>query len=107
MSLAHDAHFVLAMGLVARAHGLLGTHRDWGGGSCVLALPRCKSVHTIGMRYAIDVAFIDRRGVVLRVERDVTPGRLLLCRHAYCTLERPSMRIPWFEVDERTPLGFC
>ncbi|MBX5469814.1 MAG: DUF192 domain-containing protein [Thermoleophilaceae bacterium] len=31
-----------------------------------LALPRCRSVHTFGMRFAIDVAFITPAGVEVR-----------------------------------------
>ena|SRR3569833_1373509 len=36
----------------------------------------CGSVHTWGMRYSIDVVFLDRAGVVLRVTRDVRPWRV-------------------------------
>jgi hypothetical protein len=46
-----------------RAKGLLG--RDGIEGALMLAPAR--SVHTVGMRFAIDVAFCDGDGVVLRV----------------------------------------
>jgi uncharacterized protein len=46
----------------ARRRGLLG--RDAVDGALVLR--PCRSVHTIGMRFAVDVAFCDRSGVVLR-----------------------------------------
>ena len=52
----------------ARVRGLLG--RDGVDGA--LLLPRCRSVHTLGMRFAIDVAFLSRRGKVVAV---VTPMR--------------------------------
>jgi uncharacterized membrane protein (UPF0127 family) len=55
----------------ARRKGLLG--RD--GFEAALLLPRCRSIHTIGMRFTIDAAFCDRRGTVLRVVT-VPPGRL-------------------------------
>ncbi|WP_404352950.1 DUF192 domain-containing protein [Phycicoccus jejuensis] len=45
-----------------RRHGLLGT----GGVEGALWITRCPSVHMVGMRYAIDVAVVDRRGRVLR-----------------------------------------
>jgi len=45
----------------ARLKGLLG--RDGIDGA--LLLPGCRSVHTLGMRFAIDVAFLDRRGRVV------------------------------------------
>ena len=51
-----------------RLKGLLG--RD--GIEGALLLPGCRSVHTLGMRFAIDVAFLDRRG---RVVDMVTPMR--------------------------------
>jgi uncharacterized membrane protein (UPF0127 family) len=40
-----------------------------------LVLGRVRQVHTIGMRFAIDVAWCDRRGRVLRVET-IGPGRV-------------------------------
>ena len=47
----------------ARRRGLLGRDDVVG----ALVLPRCRWVHTIGMRFAIDVAHLDADGVVLRV----------------------------------------
>ncbi len=49
-------------GARGRARGLLG--RD--GIDGVLVLRPCRNVHTIGMRFAIDVAFCDRSGVVVK-----------------------------------------
>ena len=49
-------------GVRGRTRGLLG--RD--GIDGVLVLRPCRNVHTFGMRFAIDVAFCDREGVVLR-----------------------------------------
>lgn len=46
----------------ARGRGLLGRN----GLDGALWLPGVRSVHTVGMRFAIDVAWIDRSGVVLR-----------------------------------------
>jgi len=46
-----------------RVRGLLG--RDGLDGA--LLLPRCRSVHTFGMRFDIDVAFLDRSGTVVGV----------------------------------------
>ena len=46
-----------------RARGLLG--RDGIPGA--LWIEPCRSVHTVGMRFAIDVAFCDADGVVLRL----------------------------------------
>ena len=54
---------------------------------CALRLPACSSVHTFGMRFRVDVMFLDREGRVLRVERRVPPGRVLRCRGAAEVLE--------------------
>jgi uncharacterized protein len=58
-------------GLRARHRGLLG--RD--GLTGALWLQPCRQVHTFGMRFAIDVAYVDRSGRVLAVHR-MPPGRL-------------------------------
>jgi uncharacterized protein len=55
----------------ARRRGLLG--RD--GIEGALLLTPASSVHTFGMRFAIDVAYLDRRLRVLAV-RTMPPGRL-------------------------------
>ena len=54
-----------------RRQGLLG--RD--GIEGALLLTRAKSVHTLGMRFSIDVAHLDRDGVVLRLTT-MKPRRL-------------------------------
>lgn len=59
----------------ARARGLLG--RDRIGGAMLLT--PAGSVHTFGMRMAIDVAYLDRRFRVISV-RTMRPGRLGLPR---------------------------
>jgi uncharacterized membrane protein (UPF0127 family) len=56
-----------------RTVGLLG--RSAGSMTGVLVIRRCRQVHTIGMRFPIDVAFCDRSGVVLRT-RTVPPWRV-------------------------------
>ena len=61
----------------SRSRGLLGRDRLEG----ALLLPRTRSVHTVGMRFPIDVAFCDRDMVVLRTVT-VRPNRVT----------RPSVR---------------
>lgn len=77
MTSLDNMRVVIATSMIARARGLLGTRAEWGDGNRMLMLVPCKSVHTIGMRYALDIAFADRNGIVLRSERNVRPGRLL------------------------------
>jgi uncharacterized membrane protein (UPF0127 family) len=59
----------------ARRRGLLG--RD--GIEGALLLSPASSVHTLGMRFAIDVAYLDRKSRVLAV-RTMRPGRVGLPR---------------------------
>ena len=56
----------------ARVRGLLGRDGLEGG----LLLPRCRSVHTMGMRFPIDVAFLDRDGRVVAVVAPMRPWRV-------------------------------
>jgi uncharacterized membrane protein (UPF0127 family) len=61
----------IADGARARRRGLL--HRDTFEGAFVLR--PCRHVHTVGMQFAIDVAFCDAAGVVLRTGT-LAPWRL-------------------------------
>lgn len=55
----------LADSLVDRTRGLLGrAHFDG-----AMFLPRTRSIHSFGVPYALDVAFLDRDGRVLSVVR--------------------------------------
>ena len=55
-----------------------------------LLIPRCRSVHTFGMRFALDVLFLDRRLMPLRVLRSVPPRRVVRERRAWAVLELPA-----------------
>lgn len=55
-----------------------------------LLLPRCASVHTLGMRFALDLFFLDREGEVLLARRAVPPRRVVGRRGAVAVLEIPT-----------------
>ena len=55
-----------------------------------LLIPRCASVHTFGMRFALDLFFLDEAGAVLLIRRRIPPRRVVSCRAAHATLEIPS-----------------
>ena len=57
----------------ARMRGLLG-RSGLAAGSALLLAP-CNAIHTLGMRFAIDVRFYDRRGRLVREVLGVQPGR--------------------------------
>lgn len=54
-----------------------------------LLLPRTRSVHTFGMRCALDLVWLDRAGRVVRVDHAVPPRRLRACRRAHAVVELP------------------
>jgi hypothetical protein len=54
-----------------------------------LLIPGCSSVHTFGMRFALDLIFLAGSGDVLAVRRSVPPGRFVRCRGAETVLELP------------------
>ena len=56
------------------------------GGDEGLLIERCRSVHTVGMRFPITVAFLDRSWRVIRVER-CPAGRVLFSARARHVLE--------------------
>ena len=56
-----------------RMRGLLG--RDGLPHGHALWIRRCGSVHTVGMRFAIDLVFLARNNTVVRVIPNVRPGR--------------------------------
>ena len=77
-----------------RARGLLGTWR-YGAGAVPVLLLGCSSVHTFGMRYAIDVSMADEAGRVLASWRALPPGHVVWARGARHVLERPSSAGLW------------
>ena len=52
-----------------------------------LLIPDCRSVHTFGMRFPLELFFLDRSGQVVRWERRAGPGRVLFERRAGAVLE--------------------
>jgi uncharacterized protein len=55
-----------------------------------LLMPGCRSVHTFGMRFDLDLVFLDREGRVLEIRRSVPARRMVRCPAATSVLELPS-----------------
>jgi uncharacterized protein len=64
--------------------------RDRADAGSGLLIPRCSSVHTFGMRFALDLFFLDRDGRVIAVRHRVPPRRVVWERAAVAVLEIPS-----------------
>ena len=71
---------------LSRLLGLAWLERDRAGNG--LLIPGCRSVHTFGMRFEIEVVFLDSAGRPIRWEDPVGPGRVLFERRAAAVLER-------------------
>jgi len=55
-----------------------------------LLLPRCRSVHTFGMRFALDLVWLDGNGTVLVIDERVPPLRIRTRRMAAAVIEAPT-----------------
>jgi uncharacterized membrane protein (UPF0127 family) len=55
-----------------------------------LRLEGTRSVHTAGMRFDLDLEWLDEHGATVRVDRAVPPFRIRSCRRACAVIERPS-----------------
>jgi uncharacterized protein len=55
-----------------------------------LLIPRCRCVHTFGMRFAIEILFLDDEGRVIDLRREVPARRIARNSAAAAVLELPS-----------------
>lgn len=78
----------MATGFRARLLGL--AHLDRYAAGSGLLIPRCSSVHTFGMRFALDLFFLDARGAILSARLRIPARRVVFCRGAHSVLEVPS-----------------
>lgn len=73
-------------------------------------LSPCSSVHTFGMKYALDLVFISKEGKISKLVHSLPPRRLAFSSGAFMTLELLSgsakelglkdfMRIDWMEGE--------
>ncbi len=86
----------------SRLKGLLGTSQEAFGGGKGLWIVPCHGVHTLAMRYSIDVVYLDAERKVVRLEENVKPFRFTpLCLDAETVLELPTHTI----CHTRTEVG--
>lgn len=74
-----------AAGTWERMRGLLGRARL--GDSEALLLEPCGSVHCLGMRYPLDLVYLDRQGRVCKLVYGLKPWRFSVSLKAHATLE--------------------
>lgn len=95
-----------ACSLWDRMRGLLG--RSALGPNAALLIERCGSVHTVGMRFSIDVVFLSGEWRIVRIVRAVRPGRLMVSGgwRAVRTLESESGLLDFSRVHVGDTLNY-
>ena len=86
--LVHHREVPVADRFRARLLGLAHLDREDAGPG--LLIPRCAAVHTFGMRFALDLHFLDTDGEVLTSRLAVPPRRFVAHRGAAAVLEIPA-----------------
>jgi uncharacterized protein len=71
-----------------RRRGLLG--RDSLDPSAALWLAPCAAVHTAFMRFPIDVVFLDRDGLAVKLVNNLAPWRIAAAARARTVVELPA-----------------
>jgi uncharacterized membrane protein (UPF0127 family) len=72
----------------SRRRGLL-KHKGLQPGQGLWIVP-CSAVHSFGMRFDIDLVYLDRKHRVRKVQSVWRPGRMSMCLGAHSVLELPS-----------------
>ncbi|MBW8183144.1 DUF192 domain-containing protein [Shewanella nanhaiensis] len=82
---SHIEHIYLANTPWLRLRGLLGRKQlttEQG-----MLISPCNSVHTMGMRYPLDIVYLNSKNKVLKITSNLAPWRSSACRGATQVLE--------------------
>ncbi len=79
----------VAVTLLSRTLGLALLREERAGDG--LLIPRCRSVHTFGMRFRLHVVFLDAAMAPLSVRCSVPPNRFLREPRAAAAVELPAV----------------
>jgi uncharacterized membrane protein (UPF0127 family) len=66
----------------------------------------CEAVHSFGMRFAIDLVYLDKKKKVRKVRREMIPRRLSACLTAHSVLELPVGAIDSSRTEPGDQLTF-
>ncbi len=72
----------------SRRRGLLG--RNSLAERTAMIIAPCQLVHTFAMRFSIDIVFVARTGVVVKVREDVRPRHIAGAWSAFAVIELPA-----------------
>ncbi len=79
---------ILANTSATRRTGLL-KHESLQDGEGLLIVP-CEGVHTFGMKFPIDVIYLSKQRVVLKIRPEMPKRRISFCLRAHSVLELPA-----------------
>ncbi len=85
-----------------RMRGLLG-RAPLAADEGMLIVP-CGAVHTFGMRYPIDVVYLDRALNILKCVENLLPWRMSACPSAHATLELAAGAVSQMKLVPRISL---
>lgn len=88
----------------ARSKGLLGRN-GLAPGEGLWIVP-CESVHTFGMRFPIDLVYLDRHKKVKKVRSRVPPWRVSACLSAHSVVELASGTVQMTQTKAGDKLEF-
>jgi uncharacterized protein len=88
MTVALGREVPVARSFSSRLLGL--AHLDLDDVGSGLLIPRCSSVHTFGMRFPLDLVFLDRNGRACSIRREIPRRRFAWDCRASAVLELPS-----------------
>ncbi len=78
----------------------------YSGQEVLLAIMPCKSIHTCGLKEAINVAFIDKKGCVIASYKNVSPWSFLYEIKAYGVIECWSGKSNvWYDKGDRVVMN--
>jgi hypothetical protein len=80
-----------------RRRGLLG--RDALAADAAMFIAPCIAVHTVGMGFPIDVAFVDARGCIVRLVHGLRPWRLAASLGGCAVIELAAGRLKEYDVN--------
>jgi len=64
-----------------------------------LWLTPCNSIHTVAMKYDLDLIYLDRHNTICKLVENVKPWRVSGCLKAKVTIELPAGSIKQFRVQ--------
>jgi len=87
-----------------RRTGLL-KHSKLEAGAGLWIVP-CESVHSFGMKFAIDVVYLDKKKKVRKIRKVMVPWRISACLTAHSVLELPAGTIDASRTEPGDQLEF-